>query len=190
MVTTIRSAYKKATFGMKYFEDKDTFQKIKQKLKSGIPEEDIKKQLNVRGDVVEDVKKEIKTGEDIFWSKNDKGTVTIEPLKYSEFLVKNGFNKYYPENAEKPTFVRVIENKVRISSTEQIKDFVLTYLQDKGELDVWNHCSKLTILFNESFLNMIDSINILMLQDTKDASYIPYKNGVAKVTKDAVDLMS
>jgi hypothetical protein len=190
MVTTIRSAYKKATFGMKYFEDKDTFQKIKQKLKSGIPEEDIKKQLNVRGDVVEDVKKEIKTGEDIFWSKNDKGTVTIEPLKYSEFLVKNGFNKYYPENAEKPTFVRVIENKVRISSTEQIKDFVLNYLQDKGELDVWNHCSKLTILFNESFLNMIDSINILMLQDTKDASFIPYKNGVAKVTKDAVELMS
>lgn len=190
MVTTIRSAYKKATFGMKYFEDKDTFQRVKQKLKSGVADSDIKKQLNVKDDVIEDVKKEISTGEDIFWSVSEKGKITIEPMKYSEFLVKHGFNKYYPENAEKPTFVRVIENKVRISSTEQIKDFVLNYLLTNGENDVWNHCSKSTNLFNENFLNMIDSIHIMMLQDTKTESYIPFRNGVVRVQKDKVELVS
>lgn len=190
MTTTIRSAYKKATYGIKYFEDKDTFQRVRQKLKSGIPDDDIKKQLNVREDVIEDIKKEIQTGDDIFWSVNEKGNITIKPSNYAEFLVKNGFNKYYPENAEKPTFVRVKENKVRISSAEQIKDFVLNYLQGKGEMDVWNYCSRNAFLFNENFINMIDSINILMLQDSKDSSYIPFKNGVAKISKDKVELKS
>ncbi len=37
---------------------------------------------------------------------------------------------------------------------------------------------------------MIDSINILMLQDSKDASYIPFKNGVAKISKSKVELKS
>ncbi len=37
---------------------------------------------------------------------------------------------------------------------------------------------------------MIDSINIMMLQDSKDASYIPFKNGVAKISKNKVELKS
>lgn len=190
MVTTIRSAYKKASFGMKYFEDKDTFQRVRQKIKSGVTDDEIKKQLNVREDVIEDIKKEIQTGDDIFWSVNEKKGISIEPMKYAEFLVKNGFNKYYPENAEKPTFVRVKENKVKISSPEQIKDFVLNYLMAKNELDVWNYATRNPFLFNENFINMIDSINIMMLQDSKDCSYIPFKNGVAKITKDKVELKS
>jgi len=56
MVTSINSAYKKANFSTKYFEDKDTFHKVKQKLKSGIAKDDIKKQLGVADDIIDDIK--------------------------------------------------------------------------------------------------------------------------------------
>jgi len=190
MLTSINSAYKKTDKGSKYFEDKSTFHKIKQKLKSGITKDDIQKQLNVSADIIDDIKVDIASGDDVFWSIDSKKGVQIEPIKYSEFLVKNGFNKYYPENAERPTFVRVKENKVRLSSAEQIKDFVLTYLLDKDEVKVWNYCSRSPYLFNENHLNMIDSIHIHMLQDTKSESFIPFKNGVVMVTKDKVNIMS
>jgi hypothetical protein len=190
MVTSINSAYKKATFSTKYFEDKDTFHKVKQKLKSGIAKDDIKKQLGVADDIIDDIKEEIASGDDVFWMVDSKKGIQIEPIKYSEFLVKSGFNKYYPENAERPTFVRVKENKVRLSSTEQIKDYVLNYLLDKNEVNVWNYCSRSPYLFNENHLNMIDSIDIFMLQDTKDSSFIPFKNGVVKVSKNDVKVMS
>jgi hypothetical protein len=168
-------------------------QKVKLKLKQGVNLRDIKKQLNVDEDVIDDIKTDLATSEDIFWiieQKKSGETITIEPLKYAEFLVKNGFNKYYPENAEKPTFVRVQENKVRLSSADQIKDFVLQFLMSRGEIKVWNYCSKSTYLFNENHLNMIDSIGLKMLQDTKDVSLIPFRNGVAKVTKNSVVLQS
>ena len=193
MVTTIKSAYKKATPGIKYFEDNELVNKVKLKLKQGVNPRDIKKQLNVEDDIIDDIKIEVDSSEDIFWTieqkKNGGESISIEPLKYAEFLVKHGFNKYYPEQAERPTFVRVRENKVRLSSAEQIKDFVLQYLISRGEISVWNYCSKSPYLFNENHLNMIDSINLKMLQDTKDTAYLPFKEVVVKVSKNDIDLL-
>jgi hypothetical protein len=193
MVTTIKSAYKKATPGIKYFEDNELVNKVKLKLKQGVNPRDIKKQLNVEDDIIDDIKIEVDSSEDIFWTieqkKNGGENISIEPLKYAEFLVKHGFNKYYPEQAERPTFVRVRENKVRLSSAEQIKDFVLQYLISRGEISVWNYCSKSPYLFNENHLNMIDSINLKMLQDTKDCAYLPFKEVVVKVSKNDIDLL-
>ncbi len=82
------------------------------------------------------------------------------------------------------------ENKVSESSVELIKDFVLKYCLAKGELDVYNHCAKSAQLFTESHLNMLESIDMRILQDDRYSSYIPFLNGVAKVSKDKVELMS
>ncbi|NBW21047.1 MAG: hypothetical protein EBR82_75100 [Caulobacteraceae bacterium] len=37
---------------------------------------------------------------------------------------------------------------------------------------------------------MLDSIDMNLLQDTKTVSFIPFKNGVVRCTKDSVDLLS
>lgn len=193
-LTTIKSAYRKTNFDSKYFEDFSTVKNIQNKIKSGINLDDIQKQLNVDKEIVNEIKCQLVESEDIFWNvqvnKNGGETITIEPYKYASFLVKNGFNKYYPETSENPTFVRVKENKVRLSSATQIKDFVLNYLLDKGLINVWNYCSKSPYLFNESHLNMIDSINLKMLSDEKDKAYIPFENGVVKVTSNNTELLN
>ena len=46
LTLTIKSAYKKASPGIKYFENVDLVQKVKLKLKQGVNLRDIKKQLN------------------------------------------------------------------------------------------------------------------------------------------------
>lgn len=193
MKQTIRSAYKKREFDSKYFEDYSTVSKIKLKLKNGVHIDQIKRDLNVTDDIISDVKNESIENEIKFWSiKEDKkgnDVINIDPYLYSCFLTKNGFFKYYPENSEAPTFVRVISNKVKISSVSQIKDFVLNHLLQKELINVWNYCSKSPYLFNESHLNMIDSIALKMLIDDKDVSYIPFLNGVVKVTDKNVELL-
>lgn len=193
MKLAIRSAYKKRSFDSKYFEDYSTVSKIKLKLKNGVHIDQIKKDLNVTDDVIADVKNESIENEIKFWSiKEDKKgneVINIDPYLYACFLTKNGFFKYYPENSESPTFVRVISNKVKLSSVSQIKDFVLNHLLNKELINVWNYCSKSPYLFNESHLNMIDSIALKMLMDDKDNSFIPFVNGVVKVSKNNVELL-
>jgi hypothetical protein len=193
-ITAIKSAYKNRDFGICYFEDYEVKNNIKSKLKTGQSPEIISKAHNVSIEVINDIQDDIFQQVDVFWeiskSKTGKETITIDPYKYSLFLVKNGFLKYYPELAEQPTFVRVIENKVNITSPEIIKDFVLQYLLDKKQLSVWNYAAKSPNLFNSQFLNMIESVYLKMLQDDKQFSYLPFNNGVVKVTKDNVELLN
>jgi hypothetical protein len=187
--TCVGSAYKRSDRGTKYFEDKETIIKVKSKLKEGISPSDISKQLDIKPDVVEDVKKDVANSEDVFWTFSDKKGVSVDPMKYRDFLYKYGFNKYYPERSEKPTFVRVIENKVNLSSVDQVKDFVLAYLMKQKQVEVWNYCSKSPYLFTDGHLSMLEPIGLMMLQDTKDVSFIPYRNGVVKITKDKIDIV-
>ena len=186
---TVINAYKSSNFNTKYFEDTYTVNKVKLKLKEGLKDEDIQKQLGVSSSIIESVKEEVQNSDDVFWQADGK-KITIVPHDYAKFLQKHGFAKYYPERSNKPTYVYIEENKVSESSVELIKDFVLKYCLAKGELDIYNHCAKSTNLFTESHLNMLESIEMRILQDDRYSSYIPFLNGVAKVSKDKVELMS
>jgi hypothetical protein len=186
---TVENAYKSSNFNIKYFEDSQTVSKVKLKLKEGVKDEDIQKQLGVTGAIIESVKEEVQNSDDVFWQADGK-KITIVPHDYAIFLHKHGFAKYYPERSNKPTYVYIEENKVSESSVELIKDFVLKYCLAKGELDVYNHCAKNTQLFTESHLNMLESIDMRILQDSRYVSYIPFNNGVVEVTKDKVELLS
>ena len=186
---TVINAYKSSNFNTKYFEDTYTVNKVKLKLKEGLKDEDIQKQLGVSSTIIESVKEEVQNSDDVFWQADGK-KITIVPHDYAKFLQKHGFAKYYPERSNKPTYVYIEENKVSESSVELIKDFVLKYCLAKGELDIYNHCAKSANLFTESHLNMLESIDMRILQDDRYSSYIPFNNGVAKVSKDKVELMS
>ena len=186
---TVINAYKSSNFNTKYFEDTYTVNKVKLKLKEGLKDEDIQKQLGVSSTIIESVKEEVQNSDDVFWQADGK-KITIVPHDYAKFLQKHGFAKYYPERSNKPTYVYIEENKVSESSVELIKDFVLKYCLAKGELDIYNHCAKSANLFTESHLNMLESIDMRILQDDRYSSYIPFLNGVAKVSKDKVELLS
>ena len=176
---SIKSAYKMRAYNTKYFEDYSKIKAIKYDLKKG--KKKVIEKYNIQEEVYEEIKEEIEA--DDFWFYNDKNQLKISPLKYKFFLEINGFKKYYADGGDKPTFVKVESNKVEVTSTSKIKDFVLDYLSDSKEFKVWEYCASYQNLFSEHFLLMLDSIELLMLKDTISKSYIAFENGILEVTK-------
>jgi hypothetical protein len=183
--TTIKSAYKKRVYDSKYFENYQKIDSIKVDLKRG------KKEVIEKHGISEDTFNEIKEASehDDFWSYTDKNKIKVEPLKYRLFLDRNGFKKYFQSDAQKATWIYISSNKVVETSTEKIKDFVLDYLMQRGEFDVWNYCASFQNLFSENNLSMLDSVELMMLRDTKTKSYIAFENGILEVTKDTAKLI-
>jgi hypothetical protein len=187
--TTIKSGYKKRNFDSKFFEDYQKIDKVRVDLKRG--KDAVIKKYGITEDTFDEIKEVLE--HDDFWftscDKSGKEKVTIDALKYKFFLERNGYKKHYPNDTQKPTWVYINSNKVRITSVEIIKDFVLNYLLDKKEFEVWNYCAKYQNLFNENFLLMLESIDLKMLNDDRHKSYIAYKNGVLEVTKNECKLI-
>jgi hypothetical protein len=187
--TTIKSGYKKRNFDSKFFEDYQKIDKVRVDLKRG--KDAVIKKYGITEDTFDEIKEVLE--HDDFWfttcDKSGKEKVTIDSLKYKFFLERNGYKKHYPNDTQKPTWVYINSNKVRITSVEIIKDFVLNYLLDKKEFEVWNYCAKYQNLFNENFLLMLESIDLKMLNDDRHKSYIAYKNGVLEVTKNECKLI-
>lgn len=183
--TTIRSSYKRRSFGTKYFENYQQIEKIKTDLKKG--KKEVIEKYNIAEDVYDEIK-EVSEAED-FWFLNDKNKISINPLKYKLFLESNGFKKHFPNESDKPQFVSIESNKVKLTSVSKIKDFVLDYLMERKELDVWNYCANYQNLFSEQFLLMLESIDLMMLKDDRETSYLAFKNGILKITKSNKELI-
>tara|TARA_R110002051_G_C8752039_1_gene500343 strand:- start:1 stop:2364 length:2364 start_codon:yes stop_codon:yes gene_type:complete len=183
-LTTIKSAYKKRGFDTKYFEDYNKVNAIKVDLKKG--KEEVIAKHNISEDVYDEIKEVAEADDFWYFDKNNK--VKISPLKYKLFLEGNGFKKYYPEGTDKPTFVKIQSNKVKETSTSKIKDFVLEYLVELKEFDVWNYCAGYQNLFSDQFLLMLDSIDLMLLKDKINKCFIAFNNGILEITKNKLEL--
>ena len=187
--TAIKSAYKKRSFESKYFEDYTKINRIKTDLKNG------KKEVLTKHNIDEDIYNQIKEVTDIedFWyfekDKSGKDKIKIDAFKYKLFLERNGFKKYFPNETQKPTWVKIESNKVSETSIEKIKDFVLDYLLKNGEHNVWGFCANYMTLFSENYLLMLNTIDLMLLKDLKDKSFIAFKNGILEVTKSTAKLI-
>ena len=180
----IKSAYRKRKFDCKYFEDYQKINKIKIDLKKG--KKDVIETYNISEDIYNEIKV-VSEAED-FWFINEKNKIGINSLKFKLFLEGNGFKKYFPEGGQKPTWVHIKSNIVTETSVEKIKDYVLNYLIDRKEIEVWNYCASFSNLFSETYLLMLESIELLMLKDTVNTSYIAFLNGILTITKNSFEL--
>jgi hypothetical protein len=188
-INTIKSAYRTRQFKSKYFEDYTKVKNIKKDLSKG--KETVLKKHKISEDVYNDIKVEDELED--FWNikkdKNGNTTVKVDLLKYKKFLESSGFKKYFPHDTKKPTWVKIESNQVEETSVEKIKDYVLDYLSEKGEFKVWNYFAGYQNLFTESLLLMLDTVNLMILSDTKTTSYIAFKNGILEVTKSSINLV-
>ena len=185
VVNTVKSAYKLRSFNSKYFEDYNKINSIANDLK--YPKNDVKSKYNIDDDVYEQINKNSDNVD--FWYYDKNKNIKIDPFNYKLFLENNGFRKYFPNNVLSPQLVRVQSNKVEDTSNDIIKDFVLNYLLENEEIDVWKRCVNYPNLFNDNYLSMLDTIELMMLKDSKDKSYIAFNNGIVEVTKNSIDLI-
>jgi transcriptional regulator NrdR family protein len=183
-INTIKSAYKKRQFDSKYFENWDRVNNIKVDLKRG--KEEVIKKYQITEQVFEEIKDN--TEHEDFWyleyDKKGNEKVKVDPFKYKNFLERNGHKKYFHNDSQKPTWVKINSNRIHETSVEKIKDFVLNHLLEKKEIDVWRYCVNYQNMFSEPFLLMLETIELMMLDDTQDKSYIAFENGILEVDKD------
>ncbi len=189
---TIDSAYQNTSnFGTKYYEDEERVNQIKAKLRRGVSKKEVRIQLqdsNLDTDTIEAVlaKVEEENAKQTFWNKNDKGVIKIIHIQFKQFLEDSGFYKYCPEGGKNYVFVKVTNNLIDHTSEKEIKDFVLNHLLELDDIQVYNYFADNTRFFKEEFLSMLSTIEIYFIEDTKDASYLYYKNCAVQITKDEV----
>ena len=189
---TIDSAYKHtANFGTKYYEDEERVNQIKAKLLRGVSKKEIRFQLqdsHLDSDTIDAVlnKVEEENAKQTFWEKNDRGVLKLIHIQFKQFLEDNGFYKYCPEGGKNYIFVKVTNNLIDHTSEKEIKDFVLTHLFELDDIAVYNFFADNTRFFKEEFLSMLSTIEIYFIGDTKDASYLYYKNCAVKISKDTI----
>lgn len=192
IMTTIDSAYKNtANFGTKYYEDEEKMSSVRSKLRRGVSKKEIKLQLQDQGvddNVIEEVidRMEDDNQKQIFWTRSDKGIIRIMHIQFKQFLEDHGFYKYCPEGGKNYVFVKVTNNLIDHTSEKEIKDFVLGYLLELDDVGVYNYFADNTRFFKEEFLSMLSTIDIFFIDDTKDMSYIYYRNCAVRITKDEV----
>jgi hypothetical protein len=192
ITNTIDSAYKHTgNFGTKYYEDEERINSIKAKLRRGVSKKEIRIQLQdsqLDTDTIEAVlnKVEEENSKQTFWNKNEKGVIRIVHILFKQFLEDNGFYKFCPEGGKNYIFVKVTNNLIDHTSEKEIKDFILAHLLELDDIAVYNYFADNTRFFKEEFLSMISTIDILFIEDTKEASYLYYRNCAVQVTKDEV----
>jgi hypothetical protein len=190
--TTIDSAYRHtANFGTKYYEDEERINTIKAKLRRGVSKKEIRIQLqdsNLDSETIESVltKVEEENSKQTFWDRNDKGVIKIIHIQFKQFLEDNGFYKYCPEGGKNYVFVKVTNNLIDHTSEKEIKDFVLAHLLELDDVGVYNYFADQTRFFKEEFLSLLSTIEIYFIADSKESSYLYYKNCAIKITKDGV----
>ena len=192
---TIDSAYRNTqNFGTKYYEDEEAINNIKQSLRRGVSKKEVRHQLeesDLDGGTIDSVMNRIADDESkqVFWSKNDKGTIKIVHILFKDFLEDNGFYKYCPEGSKNYVFVKVTNNLIDHTSEKEIKDFILNHVIDLDDMSIYNYFADQTRLFREDFLTLLSTIDIYFIEDTKDTSYLYYNNCAVKVTNKEVTII-
>jgi hypothetical protein len=136
----------------------------------------------------------------IFWDVDAKTRrLQIHRTRWVDFLHEvGGFGLYFYDTNS--TIYRIIRSKdgfVEESSTEQMKKFILDYID--GLPDTFDGgitpgdlkeivLKQYNNLFNDGFLEFLPSVHLDFLKDTADKSYYAFRNGVVVITKDGVKL--
>jgi len=187
--TTIDSAYSQINnHGTKYYEDQERVTQVRSQLKRGVSKKEIRHQLvesGIDGGVADSVITEVEDSDcdKRFWNKNEKGVINIVHYVFREFLEDNGFYKFSPEGSKSFIFVRVNSNLIDHTSEEEIKDFILGYLEKLDDLSIYNYFADKTRFFREDFLSLLGTVDVYFIEDDKNTAYLYYRNCAVKVTK-------
>lgn len=184
----VESAYRnKEEHNTRFFEDMDRIDEVRKQLNSGVSKKEVRLQLresDIEDDVIDSVIDAIEEDSTKFefWETSDKGQIKLIHFKFKQFLENNGYYKYSPEGTKNYIFVKVTNNLIDNTSEEEIKDFVLDYLEKNGDMAVYNFFADKTRFFKEDFLTMLSHVDVYFISDEKDTSYLYYRNCAVKVT--------
>lgn len=188
---TVKSAYKNTSaHGSKFFEDEHTKERIKIRIKAGDDFNKIKAtfseytQEEIDG-AIDDIKAHLAITE--FWDYDKNNRISLSHHKYKQFLEQNGFFKLFPNGNDNFIFISISENLISNTTPAHIKDFILDYLYNhNGSLRPYDFMAGSTKFFKDEYLNLLETAEVSIKEDTKDKCYLYFRNCVVEVTRDKV----
>jgi hypothetical protein len=122
----------------------------------------------------------------LFYSFDKNWNPVLEPLPFIEFMISQGFIREKGSD----NFIK-IENKIlKYFQKEEIPNFLRKFVRkDVAQNEVLMciaHKWKNKIL---DYMQLMDGQEIQYHRDTADATYIPFENGVLKITKDSLKML-
>jgi hypothetical protein len=189
----VESAYRHTDeWNTRSFEDRYTVSFIRERALFGDSPADIEKGVatritdpSVRAKVVQEVMGQIDGCQ--FWSKLKNGSVVIHDHKLKVFLQDSGYRKLYPTGSPGFVFVHVSRNLVHITTDKLIKDYVLRYVANVGDMAVYDKLASTPRFFKEDYLSMLDPIALAFAEDTKDYCNIYYRNACMRIYADGIE---
>lgn len=188
---TVTSAYNNISdHGSKVWEDKEAVRTVEHLVSQSVPASVIKEIVpNASDDSINEVMKNVSGIE--FWSFNPKtGAVEFINHRYREFLVENGFYKYYASKNGTFVLVHLNGNVLREVLPEHIKDFVVEHLYEMEDKRPFNAYSEKIKMQKEDFLSFLPNINTRFLRDSRFVSYVYYKNCVVELSSSSFNTLS
>jgi hypothetical protein len=191
----VENAYKYTDeWNTRSFEDRYTVSFIRERALFGDSPAEIEKGVatritdpSIRAKAVQEVMGQIDGCQ--FWSKLKNGSVIIHDHKLKAFLQDSGYRKLYPADSKGFVFVHVSRNLVHITSEKLIKDYVLRYVANVGDMAVYDKLATTTRLFKEEYLSMLDPITLAFAEDTKDYCNLYYRNACIRVYRDGIEVI-
>jgi len=185
ITTTVMSAYKNTSeHNTKKFEDSERIDNIRNMVARSIPKEEIKTIANVSDDVIAMI--DINPVE--FWVKNRKNmSVSFINHKYREFLVNNGYCKYYPSVQSNFFLLHIDNNIISDVLDDNIRDFVFDYLFKMEDKSIYDAYADKIKLGKDEFLGFLPNIEPNFLKDGKGYSYLYFRNCAIKITKNNIE---
>lgn len=189
IVSLINSAYRySAEWNTQAFEDNKKVNFIKNKVVSG---GSINKLDGVEPEAlaleIEKHKADLVTDE--FWYYTEKEVIKLATFRFLTYLENNNITKYYPNSEGGSLFIKKDNNFIKEFNENRIKDFTLSDLRHRGEIDAFELCASSLMTFNQKYLSMLSTSHIDIQRDTKEESFIYYKNTAVKTTKDGTELI-
>ncbi len=128
-----------------------------------------------------------------FIDKNDKGRPQINLANFHYFLNANNYFSYrlnvnYSDKSNEDTsfLVKIVDYKVSVPETSEIRNFTINYLKDKGaDLEKIN-LIKRSRAFTLNELKNVDGIDLDFTNYTSNSQFFYFKNGIVNVTADNV----
>lgn len=190
----VKSAYKNtADHGTRFFEDNFRAEKIERQIRQGKSEREIiSKNSDIKSTDLKEFISETKENFEIteFWTYEKNGECKLKPHKYKQFLEQNGFYKFYPKGSENFIFIKIRENKVDNTSSEEIKDFVLDYLYN-GDFGIkpYDYMAASTKYFKDDFLSLLDTKEVNFKEDTQDKAYLYFNNCILEISESEINVI-
>jgi DNA primase catalytic core len=129
-----------------------------------------------------------------FWTAGTDG-IEICMKDYVDFIIEEGFSKYYMD--KEYTFVRTKDNIVKAYSHPQIKDHILSFVENIEEDENGTRKQLYETLynnvghyFNEGLVECIPPVEIKFKRDGKHSAYVYYNNGYVSLGKNSDPCLS